>query len=212
MTVPYYQDNAVSVHHADCVDILRSLSESSIDAVVTDPPYGLSQEPDMAEVMKHWLDGDDYKHRGKGFMGKSWDSFVPGPSIWRECHRVLKPGGHLLSFAGSRTFDLMTLSIRLAGFEIRDSIAWLYGSGFPKSLDVSKAIDQAAGVERAEFVDPRWADRYPNGNGGNHNRGKDGIYGVTESVLGRPLTTSAPATEEAKQWEGWVRRLSLPSS
>lgn len=80
-----------------------------------------------------------------GFMGKSWDSFVPGPSVWRECFRVLKPGGHLLSFAGSRTFDLMGLSIRLAGFEIRDSIAWLYGSGFPKSMDVSKAIDKRGG-------------------------------------------------------------------
>jgi hypothetical protein len=114
-----------------------------VDAVVTDPPYGLSKEPDMAEVLRHWLAGDDYQHQGAGFMGKTWDSFVPGPSIWRECLRVLKPGGHQLAFFGTRTQDMGTLAIRLAGFEIRDSIAWVYGTGFPKSMDVSKAIDKS---------------------------------------------------------------------
>ena len=78
-----------------------------------------------------------------GFMGKTWDSFVPPPAVWDECMRVLKPGGHLLVFAGTRTQDLMGLSIRLAGFDIRDGIGWIYGSGFPKSMDVSKAIDKA---------------------------------------------------------------------
>lgn len=129
----------------DCLLGMRTcLADNSIDAVVTDPPYGLSKEPDMMEVMKHWMNGDDYVHTGGGFMGKSWDSFVPGPSIWKEVFRVLKPGGHLLAFFGSRTYDLGTLAIRLAGFEIRDQIMWVYGSGFPKSLDVSKAIDKAA--------------------------------------------------------------------
>jgi len=127
---------------------LKELPDNSVDSVVTDPPYGLSKQPDMAEVMRHWLDGDDYEHKGAGFMGKSWDSFVPGPSVWRECFRVLKPGGHLLSFFGSRTYDIGTLAIRLAGFEVRDQIMWVYGSGFPKSLDVSKTIDKAAGVEK----------------------------------------------------------------
>lgn len=127
----------------DCLLRMRTcLADNSIDAVVTDPPYGLSKEPDMMEVMKHWMNGDDYVHTGGGFMGKSWDSFVPGPSIWKEVFRVLKPGGHLLAFFGSRTYDLGTLAIRLAGFEIRDQIMWVYGSGFPKSLDVSKAIDK----------------------------------------------------------------------
>lgn len=127
----------------DCLLGMRTcLADNSIDAVVTDPPYGLSKEPDMMEVMKHWMNGDDYVHTGGGFMGKSWDSFVPGPSIWKEVFRVLKPGGHLLAFFGSRTYDLGTLAIRLAGFEIRDQIMWVYGSGFPKSLDVSKAIDK----------------------------------------------------------------------
>lgn len=129
----------------DCLLGMRTcLADNSIDAVVTDPPYGLSKEPDMMEVMKHWMNGDDYVHTGGGFMGKSWDSFVPGPAIWKEVFRVLKPGGHLLAFFGSRTYDLGTLAIRLAGFEIRDQIMWVYGSGFPKSLDVSKAIDKAA--------------------------------------------------------------------
>lgn len=130
----------------DCLLGMRTcLADNSIDAVVTDPPYGLSKEPDMMEVMKHWMNGDDYVHTSGGFMGKSWDSFVPGPSIWKEVFRVLKPGGHLLAFFGSRTYDLGTLAIRLAGFEIRDQIMWVYGSGFPKSLDVSKAIDKANG-------------------------------------------------------------------
>ena len=106
-------------------------------------------------------------------------------------------------FAGARTQDLMGLSIRLAGFEIRDTLGWVYGSGMPKSHNISKAIDKAAGAEREEFADPRWEDRYPNGNGGNHNRGPNGIYGQAESVLGRKLTTSNPVTESAKQWDGW---------
>ena len=75
-------------------------------------------------------------------MGKDWDSFVPPPAVWEECMRVLKPGGHMAVFAGARTQDLMGLSIRLAGFEIRDTLGWVYGSGFPKSMDVAKAIDK----------------------------------------------------------------------
>ena len=103
----------------DCLDVLRKLPDNSIDSVVTDPPYGLSKEPDIEEVLTKWMAGEDYEHRGGGFMGKTWDSFVPGPSIWREVYRVLKPGGHALVFAGTRTQDLMTVSLRLAGFEIR---------------------------------------------------------------------------------------------
>lgn len=128
------------VINMECLIGMRMmLADNSIDAVVTDPPYGLSKQPDMNEVLRHWLNGDDYVHTGGGFMGKIWDSFVPGPSIWKEVFRVLKPGGHLLAFFGTRTYDLGTLAIRLAGFEIRDQIDWVYGSGFPKSLDVNKA-------------------------------------------------------------------------
>ena len=117
------------VIHGDCLEVLRTMPDNSVDAVVTDPPYGLSREPDIEEVLRHWLAGDDYNHRGGGFMGKEWDSFVPGPAVWREVCRVVKPGGHILCFAGTRTVDLMGISLRLGGFEIRDCLQWLYGSG-----------------------------------------------------------------------------------
>jgi DNA modification methylase len=130
------------------LDLLPTLADNSIDAIVTDPPYGLGNpDPDyIIKAIQLWASGDrSHIPEGKGFMGKSWDSFVPPPAIWDECLRVLKPGGHLLAFAGTRTYDLMGISIRMAGFEIRDSIGWVYGSGFPKSLDVSKAIDKRGG-------------------------------------------------------------------
>lgn len=180
----------------DCLLGMRTcLTDNSIDAVVTDPPYGLSKEPDMMEVMKHWMNGDDYVHTGGGFMGKSWDSFVPGPSIWKEVFRVLKPGGHLLAFFGSRTYDLGTLAIRLAGFEIRDQIMWVYGSGFPKSLDVSKAIDKAAGVERIVI------GRSNNGIAGGTGEFTSGNAGTAGYKGEFDLTIAT--SEEAKQWSGW---------
>lgn len=181
---------AVRLFNGDSVEVLRQLPDNSIDSVVCDPPYGLSKEPDMMEVMRHWLAGDDYQHKGGGFMGKSWDSFVPGPAIWRECLRVLKPGGHLLAFFGSRTYDMGTLAIRLAGFEIRDQIMWVYGSGFPKSLDVSKAIDKAMGVEREVL-----SEKAAYGLGGN-----GCLNGHAE---GPTAKITAPTTDEAKQWSGW---------
>jgi site-specific DNA-methyltransferase (adenine-specific) len=111
----------------DCLEVMKTLPDCSVDAVVTDPPYGLS------------------------FMGKRWDYDVPSVEIWAECLRVLKPGGHLLAFAGTRTQHRMAVRIEDAGFEIRDMIAWAYGSGFPKSLDVSKAIDKHGGQSVAWF-------------------------------------------------------------
>jgi DNA modification methylase len=125
----------------DCRAGMRLMPENSVDSIVTDPPYGLSKQPKIREVLKHWLNGDDYKATGSGFMGKSWDSFVPGPATWSEAYRILKPGGVAAVFAGSRTVDLMATSLRLAGFEIFDMGHWLYGSGFPKSLNVSKHIE-----------------------------------------------------------------------
>jgi site-specific DNA-methyltransferase (adenine-specific) len=109
-----------TLHLGDCLEVLRTLPANSVDAVVTDPPYGLA------------------------FMGKKWDHAVPDMEVWAECLRVLKPGGHLLAFAGTRTQHRMAVRIEDAGFEIRDMIAWVYGSGFPKSMDVGKAIDKAA--------------------------------------------------------------------
>ena len=107
-----------------CSEVLETLADNSVDAIVTDPPYGLS------------------------FMGKKWDYDVPSVEIWRECLRVLKPGGHLLSFAGTRTQHRMAVNIEDAGFEIRDMLAWVYASGFPKSLNIGKKVDQIQGNER----------------------------------------------------------------
>jgi len=141
------------VIHGDCLEILKDIPDNSVDAVVTDPPYGLSKSPDIAEVITHWLNDTEYKHPGKGFMGKAWDSFVPHPMIWKEVIRVLKPGGHVLCFAGTRTVDLMGISLRFAGFEIRDMVSWVYGSGFPKSHNISKAIDKMGGENLSWFIE-----------------------------------------------------------
>lgn len=138
-------DDVTTIHNGDCIEVMSQMPPESVDAIVTDPPYGLSNTTpaQVADTITKWAGGDrDHVPTGRGFMGKSWDAFVPPPAVWDECLRVLKPGGHMLVFAGSRTQDLMGLSIRLAGFEMRDSLAWLYGSGFPKSMDVSKAIDK----------------------------------------------------------------------
>lgn len=144
------------VLNTDCLSALRDMPDASVDAVVTDPPYGLSNTTpaQVADTITRWVSGDrEYLPTGRGFMGHEWDGFVPPVAVWDECLRVLKPGGHLLAFAGSRTHDLMTLGIRLAGFEIRDSVAWLYGSGFPKSMDVSKAIDKGGALSRPRALE-----------------------------------------------------------
>jgi DNA modification methylase/predicted RNA-binding Zn-ribbon protein involved in translation (DUF1610 family) len=180
------------------------MEASSVDAIVTDPPYGLSKEPDMVEVLTHWLAGDDYHHTGAGFMGKSWDSFVPGPATWREAFRVLKPGGHLLCFAGTRTFDLMGISLRLAGFEIRDSMLyWGHGQGFPKSLDVSKAIDASllrGGSNTRRLKQTNEEDRSEIGVRFEPDR-NNGFKREYDAIKRVPIT--APATPEAERWAGW---------
>lgn len=182
---------------------LRALADNSVDAVVCDPPYGLGKEPDMAEVLRHWINGDDHDATGGGFMGKSWDSFVPGPATWSEVFRVLKPGGHVLAFSGTRTFDMATLAMRLAGFEIRDCLSWMYGQGFPKSMDISKAIDKAGGsspVEQSSLLKQKRLD-----SGLSRREVADSI-GCTESsvrdweegrsrAVGRPLEFITPSHE-----------------
>jgi site-specific DNA-methyltransferase (adenine-specific) len=186
----------VRILQGDCIERMAEMEDASVDAVICDPPYGLSREPDIGEVLTHWLAGDDHEHRGGGFMGQSWDSFVPGPAVWREAFRVLKPGGHLLAFAGTRTADLMGISIRMAGFEIRDSLLWLYGSGFPKSLDVSKAIDKAAGAEREDLGESTT----------HHGGGTNVVYAQdewTKENFSKKARITAPATPEAAKWEGW---------
>jgi len=176
----HYRSEGVELHHGDCLGVLAGLPDNSIDAVVTDPPYGLD------------------------FMGKHWDTGAVAfnPDTWRHCLRVLKPGGHLAAFGGTRTFHRLACAIEDAGFEIRDSIAWLYGSGFPKSLDVSKAIDKAAGAQR-DKVRTRITPRT--------NAGK----GFSNELDERPWLTEArrngyhehdsdiAATDAARQWQGW---------
>lgn len=197
------QGEGWKVFAGSCLDRLRELPDESVDAVVTDPPYGLSNtDPGhVSDALVRWVSGErDFIPEGKGFMGKAWDAFVPPPAVWDECLRVLKPGGHVLAFAGSRTFDLMALSIRLAGFEIRDSVAWLYGSGFPKSLDVSKAIDKAAGAER-EVIGSKLGQP-----GYSMTDGKGGLYGGGFGANGTgegECSVTAPATAEAQKWQGW---------
>jgi site-specific DNA-methyltransferase (adenine-specific) len=154
-----------TLHHGDCLEVMATMADNSVDAVVTDPPYGLS------------------------FMGKRWDYDVPSVEVWAECLRVLKPGGHLLAFAGTRTQHRMAVRIEDAGFEIRDMIAWVYGSGFPKSLDVSKAIDKAAGAER-EVV-------------GIAGRSGSARACMAGDFAGGEYHATAPATSEAQQWQGW---------
>lgn len=193
----------------DCLERLAELPDGCVDACLTDPPYGLSTEPDIAEVLQHWVAGDAYEHSASGFMGKSWDSFVPGPEYWRAIFRVMKPGAHLLAFCGTRTWDLLSIAIRFAGFENRDTIrvdgppalGWIHGQGFAKGLNVSKALDKAAGAERevvghADPHDPRTAAaRKTTFSGFSPEHVEDGV----------PIT--APATDEAKEWDGWATAL-----
>lgn len=145
------------------IDLLKTLEDNSIDAIVTDPPYGLN------------------------FMGKKWDYDVPGIEVWKECLRVLKPGGHLLSFAGTRTHHRMVVNIEDAGFEIRDIIAWVYGSGFPKNLDIGKSVDKLQGNERKVVGKKKGQGNIPN------DRGKWGLKPNTDIIV----------DEGNSEWEGW---------
>ena len=173
--------NIMSTHviHGNSLNELPYLEDCSVDAIITDPPYEL------------------------GFMNKKWDAsgIAYNVNIWAHCLRVLKPGGHLLAFGGTRTYHRMACAIEDAGFEVRDSINWIYGSGFPKSLDVSKAIDKAAGAER-EIV----GERKLGGNAAQSTQEKGGTFASNTNSVGVepisvPITT--PSTDEAKQWEGW---------
>lgn len=167
----------------DCLEELAKLADNSVSSIVTDPPYGLS------------------------FMGKKWDYDVPSVDIWRECLRVLKPGGHLLTFAGTRTQHRMAVNIEDAGFEIRDLIAWVYGSGFPKSMNISKAIDKAAGATRKVI-----SEKKTNSGGMAHISKTNAEHGFRPSAYtgnsedksaANVIQITEPATTEAAQWEGW---------
>jgi DNA modification methylase len=158
----------VKVFNDDCLNVLREMPDNSVDSIVCDPPYGIS------------------------FMAKKWDYDVPSVEVWKEALRVLKPGGHALIACGTRTQHRMVCNIEDAGFEIRDVVSWIYGSGFPKSLNISKAIDKAAGAER-EVVGISTNSR---------DRSKHVVHAMNE-IPNKPIDITAPATDEAKQWDGW---------
>lgn len=161
-----------TVHVGDCRDVLKTIPDCSIDAIVTDPPYEL------------------------GFMGKSWDKsgIAYDVAVWSECLRVLKPGGHLIAFGGSRTYHRLAVAIEDAGFEIRDQLQWLYGSGFPKSLDISKALDKQAGAAPKSPNAGKWKPG---------SRGAAPTHGDGWNTEPTTPHNWEPATAAAQQWNGW---------
>jgi hypothetical protein len=196
MNAQSFLDGCVCLHPGDCLDALAALPPDSIDACVTDPPYGLGEAPDALAMLQAWMAGEPYEVAGKGFMGKAWDAFVPQPAHWKAVYRVLKPGSHVLAFFGTRTYDLGVLAMRLAGFEIRDGLQWMFGSGFPKGMNISKAIDKHFGATR-EAVGP---DPYEARRNKTSNKFQD-IYGAIDAQPSCPVT--AAATPQAAEWEGW---------
>jgi len=166
--------NQFTLHHGDCYEVMKSMPDNSVDSIVTDPPYEL------------------------GFMGKSWDStgIAYSAQMWAEALRVLKSGGHLLAFSGSRTYHRMAVAIEDAGFEIRDQIMWVYGSGFPKSHNISKAIDKAAGAEREVIGIFKAGSKERNGYKGD-------MAIMPHKTFTIDLDITAASTQEAKQWDGW---------
>jgi site-specific DNA-methyltransferase (adenine-specific) len=189
-----------AIHNADFLCVLPSLTAASVDAVVTDPPYdlttigrtlqlrGASVNPRTGRVRSN------RRRQAKGFMGQSWDGTGVAfrAETWAAVLRVLKPGGHLLAFGGPRTYHRMTCAIEDGGFEVRDCLLWLYGQGFPKSLDVSKAIDKAAGAKRDRIRGVR------SGVVGSTYASDQGSLAYKDSVL-----CEEPITEDAARWRGW---------
>ena len=164
---------------------MKEMPDNSVDSIVTDPPYELTSG----------------KNAKTGFMGMAWDGsgIAFNVEVWQEALRVLKPGGHLIAFSGSRTYHRMAVAIEDAGFEIRDQIMWVYGSGFPKSHNISKGIDKAAGAKREVVGSYQGAT-----NIGKVEDGKRGYSpGTDYPDVDRTVNITAPATEAAKQWDGW---------
>lgn len=188
----------------DMLDLLPTLPAESFHACVTDPPYHLTSIVKRfggatAAPAKFGTDGA-YAHASAGFMGKQWDGgdIAFRPETWAAVLRVLRPGAHLLCFGGSRTSHRMVCAIEDAGFEIRDTLCWLYGSGFPKSLDVSKAIDRAAGVMREVVGSKAGMPGYRTGR-----TGENEVYGDGLANGSAKCEITTPATPEAAQWTGW---------
>ena len=183
--------------NADCIEHMNTMPPDSVDSIVTDPPYHLTSivkrfGKEGSAPAQFGTDGA-YARASRGFMGKEWDGgdIAFRTEVWEAALRVAKPGAYLLAFGGTRTFHRMAVAIEDAGWEIRDTVMWVYGSGFPKSHNVGKGIDKAAGAER-EVVGNRMADDIRGGNMHAANRGERHFIDIT-----------APATDAAEQWEGW---------
>ena len=193
------------IYHGNNIDILRTFPDNSIDSIVTDPPYGLGKEPNALDVLQSWITTGYHEIKGKGFMGKEWDSFVPQPVFWKECLRVLKHGGHLLSFAGTRTYDWVVMGLRIAGFEIRDQIAWVYGSGFPKSHDIAKAIEGQIvhGSSNTQLFNKLDGDEIDGKLGFTKTQHVQGARPNDYTDRHKSKTNIKYTTDEANQWNGW---------
>jgi len=168
------------IYNGDCLEVLATLPENSVDTCITDPPYEL------------------------GFMGKKWDSsgIAFQPETWQAVYRVLKPGALLLAFGGTRTYHRMVCAIEDAGFEIRDMVEWVYGSGFPKSYDIGKGIDKQAGKEPVVIgkrTDGRYAYHFQDGN----NQFVNAENNSRKEVDSKIGLITAPSTPEAQLWDGW---------
>jgi site-specific DNA-methyltransferase (adenine-specific) len=199
-----FLNDRVCLHCGDCLDVLAGLDENSIDSCVTDPPYHLTSivqrfGAENAAPAKFGTDGA-YARASKGFMSKTWDGgdIAFRPELWAAVYRVLKPGAHLVAFGGTRTYHRMACAIEDAGFEVRDAVMWLYGSGFPKSHDVSKGIDRAAGMAR-EIVGTKFGQPgYSLADNGRTNK----VYGDLHDPTAECAIT-APVTDAAREWQGW---------
>jgi site-specific DNA-methyltransferase (adenine-specific) len=181
------------VFNGNNIDLLKDYPDNYFDAVVTDPPYGLGKEPNAEALMKDWIEHGYHEILGSGFMGKEWDAFVPQPVFWKEVYRVLKHGGHVLSFFGTRTYDWGVMSMRFAGFEVRDCIQWLYGSGFPKSHNIGKAVDKLQGNIREVIGEQSLGYKDEN-----HSPLK-----VENGWNNNSLKNTFDLTKGQSQWEGW---------
>jgi DNA modification methylase len=181
----------------DCLDVLRTQPSDSVDAIVSDPPYGLGTREPSPEQLAAYLQGASLD-TGGDFMGKEWE--IPSVAIWQQCYRVLRPGRHILAFAGTRTWDIMLAGLEAAGF-VRNGalgepfgqpvLAWMHGQGFPKSLNIAKAIDKHLGqASRVVATETRYNE-------------PSGIVGLgrERTLIERDITV--PTSEEAKRWEGW---------
>ena len=185
------------LHNGDCLDILKMMIEDEVfvDSIVTDPPYHLTSiverfGKDNSAPAQYGTDGA-FKRASTGFMGKEWDGgdIAFRQETWELCLKVLKPGGHLLAFSASRNYHRMAVAIEDAGFEIRDQVMWLYGSGFPKSMNIGKTLDKKLGNERESLGTK--IKKAGDMRSGNYDKGGD--YDDIELEI----------TKGNSEWEGW---------